>query len=83
MLVLVASGLTVSACSSALIDPSHQDGYYWYKADGVDIIKALQRDGDSLVKACSAEVKHAIPPGDNSGAWINGCVSAADGGNQP
>ena len=83
ILTLVASGLTASACSSAQIDPSHQDGFYWYKADGVDIIKALQKQGDSLTEACSAQVQHAMPHGDSRGAWVTGCVYAAKGGNQP
>jgi hypothetical protein len=83
ILILVASALLASACSSALVDPSHQDGYYWYKADGVDTIKALQKDGDSLAEACSAQVKHAMPEGDIRGAWVTGCVYAANGGDQP
>jgi hypothetical protein len=83
ILVLVASALAASACSSALVDPSHQDGYYWYKADGVDTIKALQKAGDSLAKACSAQVQHAMPHGDSRGDWVTGCVYAAKGGNQP
>jgi len=83
MLVLVASGFAASACSSALVDPSHQDGYYWYKADGVDTIKALQEVGDSLTKACLAQVQHAMPHGDSPGDWVTGCVYAAKGGNQP
>ena len=82
-LTLVASGLTASACSSALINPSHQDGFYWYKADGVDIIKALQKQGDSLTKACTDQVAHVMPHGDNRSDWITGCVYAAKGGNQP
>ena len=83
ILVLAVSGLTASACSSALIDPSHQDGYYWYKADGVDTIAALQKDGDSLTEACSAQVKHAMPHGDSRGDWVTGCVYAAKRGDQP
>ena len=83
ILVLLASGLMASACSSALIDPSHQDGFYWYKADGVDIIKALQKQGDSLTEACSAQVVRVMPHGDNRGDWVTGCVYAAKGGNQP
>ena len=83
ILIVVASGLTASACSSALIDVSHQDGYYWYKADGVDTIKALQKNGDSLTEACSAQVQQAMPHGDSRGDWVTGCVYAAEGGNQP
>jgi hypothetical protein len=83
ILVVMASGLTVSACSSALVDPSHQDGYYWYKADGVDTIKTLQKNGDSLTAACSSQVQHAMPQGDNRGEWVTGCVYAAKGGDQP
>jgi hypothetical protein len=82
-LVLIAAGLTASACSSALVDPSHQDGYYWYKADGVAVIKTLQKDGESLTEACSAQVTHAMPRGDNRGDWVTGCAYAAKGGNQP
>jgi hypothetical protein len=83
ILVLLASGLMATACSSALIDPSHQDGYYWYRADGVDIIKTLQKHGDSLTEACSAQVVHVMPRGDNRGDWVTGCVYAAKDGNQP
>src|SRR5664279_4742509 len=77
-LVLLASGLMASACSSA-IDPSHQDGYYLYKADSVDIIKALQKQGDSLREACSAQVVHVMPRGDNRDECATGCVYAANG----
>jgi hypothetical protein len=83
ILALLASGLMASACSSALIDPSHQDGFYWYKADGVDIINALEKQGDSLTEACSAQVVHVMPHGDNRSDWVTGCVYAAKGGNQP
>jgi hypothetical protein len=83
ILVLLASGLMASACSSAVIDPSHQDGYFWYKADGVDIIKALEKQGDSLKEACSVQVVHVMPRGDNHVDWVTGCVYAAKGGNQP
>lgn len=83
ILILVASGLTASACSSALVDPSHQDGYYWYKADGVGTTKALHKSGDSLREACSAQVAHPMPGGDSRDDWVTGCVYAAKGGNQP
>ena len=83
ILFLVTSALTVTACSSALIDPSHRDGFYWYKADGVDTIKALQKEGDSLAEACTAQAQHAMPRGDTRGDWVTGCVYAAEGGNQP
>lgn len=83
ILVLLASGLMASACSSALIDPSHQDGFYWYKADGVDIIKSLQKQGDSLIEACSAQVGRVMPHGESRSGWVTGCVYAARGGNQP
>ena len=63
--------------------PVHQDGYYWYKADGVDIIRALRHRGESLTEACSAQVGHVMPHGDNRGEWVTGCVYAAKGGNQP
>lgn len=83
ILILVAYGMTASACSSASVDPSHQDGFYWYRADGVDTIKALQKAGDTLTEACSAQVQHAMPHGDTRGDWVTGCVYAAKGGNQP
>jgi hypothetical protein len=82
-LVVVASGLTASACSPVLVDPSYQDGYYWYKADGVNTIKALQKDGDSLTEACLSQVQHAMPHSDSPNDWVPGCVYAAKGGNQP
>jgi len=77
---LVACAVSVSACSATLTNPSHQDGYYWYRAKGVDTIKALQRTGDSLALACTVEVKYAMPAGENSGDWVNGCVYAGHGG---
>ena len=49
----------------------------------MDTIKALQKDGDSLTEACSAQVQHTMPHGDSRGDWVTGCVYAANGGNQP
>jgi hypothetical protein len=83
VLALAASGLATSACSSSLVDASHQDGYYWYKADGVGPIRALHNRGDSFTTACTISAKQAVPSSDNTGDWISGCVEAAEGGRLP
>lgn len=74
--------LLLAGCTRYIPNASYEDGYYWYRADGVSIIKSKTQARESLSAACSAEVGH-MPKGDNSSQWKYGCVSAAQGDNLP
>ncbi len=74
--------LLLAGCTRDIPNASYEDGYYWYRADGVSIIKAKTHAREPLSAACSSEVGH-MPKGDNASQWKYGCVSAAHGDNLP
>ena len=74
--------LLLAGCTRDIPNVPYEDGYYWYRADGVSIIKAKTHAREPLSAACSSEVGH-MPKGDNASQWKYGCVSAAHGDNLP
>lgn len=46
--------LLLAGCTRDIPNASYEDGYYWYRADGVSIIKAKTHAREPLSAACSS-----------------------------